>query len=71
LTSCAFGVVSDAGVEAGGGIVPAVAGVAAAVVVVAGVAVVVGLASVFAFEVSLGADEQANPTVAIKTRIIK
>jgi hypothetical protein len=39
LTSCAVGVVSDAGVEAGGGIVAAGAGVAAVVVVVAGVAV--------------------------------
>jgi hypothetical protein len=69
LTSCAVGVVSDAGVEAGGGIVAAGAGVAAVVVVVAGVAV--APTSGFAFEVSLLADEQANPTVAIQTRIME
>jgi cephalosporin-C deacetylase-like acetyl esterase len=69
LTSCEVGVVSDAGVEAGGGIVAAVAGVAAAVVV-AGVAVV-ALPSVFEFEVSLVADEQAVPAIAIQTRIMK
>jgi hypothetical protein len=68
LTSCAVGAVSDAGVEAGGGIVAAVAGVAAAVVV-AGVAV--ALAPDVAFEVSLVVVEQAVPAIAIQTRIIK
>jgi hypothetical protein len=66
------GLVSDAGVEAGGGIVPDAAGV----VVATGVAVTVGvvtvaLPSVFAFEISLGVDEQASPAVAMQAEIIR